>query len=83
MTPLIYLGAYLFLPGTWNMDTAGTGATGTLTEVSRWMAFICVGCGLWGGLLIGFITEYYTSYAYGPTQLLSESCLTGAATNII
>jgi len=32
-----------------------------------WMAFACVCCGLWGGLIIGFVTEYYTSYNYSPT----------------
>lgn len=39
--------------------------------------------GLWGGLAIGLLTEYYTSYSYSPTQAVSESCETGAATNII
>merc|ERR1712151_218758 len=36
-----------------------------------------------GGLAIGYITEYYTSYAYSPTQEVARSCETGAATNII
>ena len=35
------------------------------------------------GVIIGLLTEYYTSYAYKPTQKLSESSVTGAATNII
>lgn len=26
--------------------------------------FLCVAVGLWAGLIIGFITEYYTSNAY-------------------
>lgn len=26
--------------------------------------FLCVGVGLWAGLIIGFVTEYYTSNAY-------------------
>jgi inorganic pyrophosphatase len=34
-------------------------------------------------LIIGYITEYYTSYAYVPTQDVAYSCETGAATNII
>jgi len=46
-------------------------------------AWICVVCGLWGGCLIGFITEYYTSHSYRPVQEVSESCESGAATNII
>jgi H+-translocating diphosphatase len=39
--------------------------------------------GLWSGLIIGYFTEYYTSNAYGPVQRLSQSCITGAAPNII
>lgn len=47
------------------------------------MAFISVASGLWSGLIIGLITEYYTSYSYNPTMDVAESCKTGAATNII
>jgi K(+)-stimulated pyrophosphate-energized sodium pump len=39
--------------------------------------------GLVSGLLIGFITEYYTSTDYNPVKKIAESCQTGAATNII
>ncbi|CAI7862624.1 unnamed protein product [Closterium sp. NIES-54] len=46
-------------------------------------AFACVASGLWAGLLIGFVTEYFTSNAYVPVQDVADSCRTGAATNII
>ena len=39
--------------------------------------------GLWAGLIIGFITEYYTSHSYTPVRDVAESCKTGAATNVI
>ncbi|NRA66451.1 MAG: V-type H(+)-translocating pyrophosphatase [Pseudobacteriovorax sp.] len=39
--------------------------------------------GLWSGLLIGYITEFYTSHAYRPVREVSEASKTGAATNII
>ncbi|MCA9400991.1 MAG: sodium-translocating pyrophosphatase [Candidatus Omnitrophica bacterium] len=39
--------------------------------------------GLGAGLLIGLITEYYTSANYKPTQKLAETSLTGPATIII
>lgn len=39
--------------------------------------------GLWSGMFIGLITEYYTSNAYSPTLKLYRSCRSGAATNII
>jgi len=46
-------------------------------------AFACVASGLWSGLIIGFVTEYYTSSSYSPVQELTEACRLGAATNII
>ncbi len=39
--------------------------------------------GLAVGLLIGLITEYYTSHDYKPTRELARSSETGAGTNII
>merc|ERR1711865_385732 len=53
------------------------------SHCTAWGAWICVVCGLWGGCLIGFITEYYTSHSYRPVQEVAESCESGAATNII
>mmetsp|Transcript_1541 Transcript_1541/g.7013 ORF Transcript_1541/g.7013 Transcript_1541/m.7013 type:complete len:774 (-) Transcript_1541:99-2420(-) len=46
-------------------------------------AFCCIAAGLWGGLIIGFVTEYYTSHSYKPVREVAASCETGAATNII
>lgn len=60
--------------------------TGTL---SAWKAFThihvlaCVLLGLWSGLLIGFITDYYTSFEHDPVKELTQACTTGAATNAI
>jgi K(+)-stimulated pyrophosphate-energized sodium pump len=45
--------------------------------------FWAVIAGLIGGLIIGLITEYYTSTAYKPTRAVSVSSQTGSATNII
>lgn len=39
--------------------------------------------GLWSGMIIGFITEYYTNNAYSPTLWLADACSKGAAPNII
>ena len=52
-------------------------------HVTRVKVFFCVASGLWGGCIIGFITEYFTSHSYRPTQEVAESTETGAATNII
>ncbi|MCK4341045.1 MAG: sodium-translocating pyrophosphatase [Phycisphaerae bacterium] len=39
--------------------------------------------GLVGGLVIGYSTEYYTSYDYKPTKAISAQGITGPATIII
>jgi len=39
--------------------------------------------GLAAGVLIGWLTEYYTSAEYSPTRWLATQCLTGPATTII
>ena len=36
--------------------------------VCNWHLFVCVASGLWGGLLIGLQTEYFTSNRYQPVQ---------------
>tara|TARA_Y100000310_G_C20663221_1_gene805971 strand:- start:518 stop:2485 length:1968 start_codon:yes stop_codon:yes gene_type:complete len=45
--------------------------------------FYAVVTGLAAGVIIGMITEYYTSYDYKPTKQIAEASKTGAATNII
>jgi len=52
-------------------------------KVTRWGAFGCVMFGLWSGMLIGLVTEYFTSNAYRPTLKLCTACEMGAAPNII
>jgi len=45
--------------------------------------FIAIVSGLIVNVLVGMITEYYTSSEKMPTQLIAGACETGAATNII
>ena len=52
-------------------------------HTTRWEAYTCIILGLWSGLFIGLITEYYTSKENRPTQELAEACKHGAAPNII
>merc|ERR1711972_647391 len=42
-----------------------------------------MGLGLWSGLLIGFVTEYYTSFTYEPVREIAETQKQSAATGII
>ena len=51
--------------------------------VTRMAVMISLFGGLWAGLAIGLITEYYTSHAYKPVREVADACKTGAATNII
>jgi len=76
-----------FFPKEFNIEAWGktdpTTQKQAVSIVKNWYIFICVMCGLWSGLLIGFITEYYTSHSYSPVREVSNACKTGAATNII
>ena len=48
-----------------------------------WRLSLSVISGLLAGVIIGKVTEYYTSHSYKPTQKLAESSQTGPATVII
>ena len=39
--------------------------------------------GSWSGLIIGYITEYYTSHSYNQVQEIAETQKQSAATGII
>ncbi|CAN6246909.1 unnamed protein product [Urochloa humidicola] len=78
MTIGIALISWLGLPYTFTIFNFGVQKT-----VQSWQLFLCVAVGLWAGLIIGFVTEYYTSNAYIPVQDVADSCRTGAATNVI
>jgi len=48
-----------------------------------WKLALSVLSGLLAGVVIGKVTEYYTSHSYKPTRKLAESSATGSATVII
>lgn len=52
-------------------------------DLLEWGVFAAVVTGLVAGVIIGQITEYYTSSNYGPTQKIAENSLGGPATNIL
>jgi len=45
--------------------------------------FIAIVSGLIAGILIGLITEFYTSYSFWPTRKIAKASTTGAGTNLI
>merc|ERR1712216_1103768 len=73
-----YLGPKTFVSAC--MDGSASSKCVTSGPLS---AFCCVAAGLWGGLVIGFVTEFYTSHSYTPVREVARSTETGAATNII
>ena len=48
-----------------------------------WQLALSVVSGLGAGVIIGKITEYFTSHSYKPTRKLAESAETGSATVVI
>ena len=72
--PIIYI-----LPSSFTITLSTT----TSVTTDPWKAYGCIICGLWSGLIIGYITEIFTSNSYSPVQELAESCRMGAAPNII
>ncbi|KMZ63977.1 Inorganic diphosphatase [Zostera marina] len=78
MTVGIAIVSFLALPSSFTIFNFGAQKV-----VKNYELFLCVAVGLWAGLIIGFITEYYTSNAYSPVQDVADSCRTGAATNVI
>ncbi len=80
MIPAIYFTAQYYLPAEFQLRaTVGT----SFLTLHPWQAWLCVVMGACGGLIIGLVTEYYTSHSYAPVRELANSCKTGAATNMI
>lgn len=52
-------------------------------EKEGWEIFGCIVIGLFAGVLIGQVTEYFTSYSYWPVQSITDAGVTGPATVII
>ncbi len=62
---------------------AGVFAFDPARECTAWRVYVAVFSGISTALLIGLVTEYYTSFAYAPVRDVADACRTGAATNII
>jgi len=52
-------------------------------EEMGWKIFGSITIGLVAGILIGQVTEYFTSYSFWPTQSITQAGITGPATVII
>merc|ERR1719243_301071 len=76
MTPVVIYLSKVCLPATFTMSKGGP-------EVQWWYCCVSISLGLWSGLLIGYVTEYYTSHSYKPVREISETQKQSAATGII
>merc|ERR1719216_32620 len=76
MTPVAIGLSYYCLPPVFDMGDK-------YTEVKWWYCALSITLGLWSGLVIGFVTEYYTSHSYTPVREISETQKQSAATGII
>ncbi|MBM4361774.1 MAG: V-type H(+)-translocating pyrophosphatase [Deltaproteobacteria bacterium] len=76
----VLMSVVLYFVTDWAMvDTFVVGAK----TVTKNGVLVSVLSGLWSGLLIGYVTEYYTSHAYKPVREVADASRTGPATNII
>ncbi|NLI92820.1 MAG: sodium-translocating pyrophosphatase [Peptococcaceae bacterium] len=66
---------HMILPATY------TAANGVVITPNR--VFVAIVCGLAVNILIGLITEYFTSNQKKPAQAIAKASETGAATNLI
>merc|ERR1712129_602197 len=76
MTPVVMALSFYCLPAEFVMEKDGA-------QVKWWYCALSVMLGLWSGLLIGYVTEYYTSASYTPVQEIAETQKQSAATGII
>merc|ERR1712066_21925 len=76
MTPVVGLLSKWCLP---EVFTMGFG----YESVQWWYCAMSIMMGLWSGLIIGYVTEYYTSHSYSPVREISETQKQSAATGII
>ncbi|NBC19421.1 MAG: V-type H(+)-translocating pyrophosphatase, partial [Bacteroidetes bacterium] len=67
------------MPGAWDATTPIVGAFSYTATGVFWAVLI----GLAAGVLIGLVTEYYTSTENRPVIGIAEQSITGTATNII
>ncbi|EER01549.1 H+-translocating inorganic pyrophosphatase TVP1, putative [Perkinsus marinus ATCC 50983] len=74
MTPAIVGLSYVCLPQEFMVG---------MTILVRYACMVSVIMGLWSGLLVGLVTEYFTSHSYGPVRDIARSQRTSAATGII
>ena len=88
LSPMIVLFSLYLLPSKihfilYTQDEKTKQIIGQVTEYTNTGIMGCGLVGLWCGMLIGYVTDYFTSTNYSPVQNLAKACKNGAAINII
>jgi inorganic pyrophosphatase len=78
MTFMLIPVAHYYLPNRAQIEFAGKVYTAT-----RWKLYGCVNMGLWTGLFVGYVTEFYTSSQFEPVVSLAEAARMGAGPSVI
>merc|ERR1719440_1635569 len=76
MTPAVIILSYTCLPDQFVLGES-------YGEVKWWYCALSICLGLWSGLIVGYMTEDYTSHSYTPVREISETQRVSAATGII
>jgi inorganic pyrophosphatase len=76
MTPIAIVLSAVCLPAQFELNSE-------FKQVQWWYCAVSICLGLWSGLVIGFVTEYYTSHSYTPVREIAETQKQSAATGII
>ena len=82
LTPTIVILSLFALPKNFSF-VSGSGINQKVYISTNYGVMICGLIGLYSGLIIGLITDYYTSHFYSPVRNLAASCKSGEAINII
>ncbi|MCG6168508.1 sodium-translocating pyrophosphatase [Leptospira sp. FAT2] len=79
VSTLLVAGIMYFVTNTFMVDSFEIAGK----TITKWDVYISMIVGLFSGMFIGIVTEYYTSHSYKPVREVAEASNTGAATNII
>merc|ERR1712160_228143 len=79
MTPVVVGLSKVCLPEKFTLAVGD----GVDREVQWWFCAVSIVLGLWSGLIIGFVTEYYTSSSYDPVRSIARTQIQSAATGVI
>jgi len=82
LTPVLLTAGCFALPETFDIGNPGNEVL-FKQGVTHWEIGLCPLIGLYCGMAVGYLTEYYTSHSYSPVRDVSNASRTGSATNII